>query len=233
MSEPAKMTSTPLLQRALRILPGGCALLLLAGHLLPWAVHKAAALTLSANDLGFFTNFTPGAGIFWNEWFYLPVWMAALLLVIGYRPSPANRLLLMALALGIASLGLPRYEQLVKFLRTPMQALRESDFTLQLALALLVMGLVAALSIKPARFLTMRQPSPIYWGVAGLICAVPLVGYLSVKPFIAALYGDVISIGIGWWLTLLADLLLWAMTFATIVRARSAHRTTTKRTAAY
>ncbi len=114
---------------ATRMALGCCVLLLLIGHFLPWAAHSTAALTRSANDLGFFTNFTPGAGIFLNEWFYVSVWVAALLLVLFFCSglSPINRVLLMALALGIASLGLPRYEQLIKFVRTPMLAVRESS----------------------------------------------------------------------------------------------------------
>ena len=206
-----------------------CALLLVIGHLLPWAAHRTAPLTLSANDLGFFTNFTPGAGIFWNEWFYLPVWVAAVLLSLaGAELSLPNRLLTTVLVLVIASLGLPRYEQLIKFVRTPTLALRESDFTLQLVLTLMAMALVIAIAAKltkPARFLKPGRFEAVTFGLASFACAAPLVGYLSIKPFIAELYHDVIGIGSGWWLTLLADLALWGMTFATIIAARSAHRT--------
>ena len=79
-----------------RLSIGLSALVLLMGHLLPWAAHRTAPLTLSANDLGFFTNFTPGAGIFWNEWFYLPVWVAAWAIeavsspIVITRESPAD-----------------------------------------------------------------------------------------------------------------------------------------------
>jgi hypothetical protein len=236
-----KTNATPLIaiKPVWRVLAATCATLLLSGHLLPWAAHTTAALTLSANDLAFFTNFTPGAGIFLNEWFYLPVWVSAVLLaVIGSGLSRSNRALHTALALGVASLGLPRYEQLIKFIRTPTQALRESDFTLQLVLTFVVMGLVILLSVKLTKLTKVlearqeaKQMNGIVLGLAALICAVPLAGYLGVKPFVAKLYGDAVGIGIGWWLTLLADLLLWAMTFATILNARSAHRTITSHTA--
>ena len=79
---------------------------------------------------------------------------------------------------------------------------------------------IAAKLIKPARF------EAVALGLAAFACAVPLVGYLSIKPFIAELYHDAVGIGSGWWLTLLADLALWGVTFATIIVARSAHRTT-------
>ena len=212
--------------------------LLLIGHLLPWASHKTAPLTLSANDLGFFTNFTPGAGIFLNEWFYLPVWVAAVLLsVIGYRLLPLNRLLVTAFGLGVASLGLPRYEQLIKFIRTPGLALRQSEFKLQLLLTLLVMALMASAFLaslnqqRARQIFKMPLAWPVDWSVVGLVlaallCLVPLAGYLSIKPYIAELYRDAVGIGIGWWLTALADLVLWAAVFATIRLARSTHRTT-------
>ena len=130
--------------------------------------------------------------------------------------------------MGIASLGLPRYEQLIKFVRTPLLALRQSDFALQLVLTILVLGLVLLLTLKPIRpalFLKPGRFSGVAFGLAAVLCAVPLVGYLSIKPFVAELYHDEIGIGLGWWLTLLADLSLWAMTFATIILARTAHRT--------
>lgn len=206
--------------------------LLVVGHLLPWAAHRTAPLTLSANDLAFFTNFTPGAGIFLNEWFYLPVWVGAgVSLAIGYLLSRWNRLLITALAVGVASLGLPRYEQFIKFIRTPAQALRESEFALQLGLTLLVIGLVMVFTLKPTWLRKLRRFHSIGLGLAAALCAVPLVGFLVIRPFIAELYRDAVGIGIGWWLSLLADLLLWAMTFATIVgdlpaiTVRLAHRT--------
>ena len=224
--------------RLLHLILWLCALLLLLGHVLPWASHKTAPLSLSANDLGFFTNFTPGAGIFLNEWFYLPVWVVAgLLWAMGSWLSLPNRLLVTVFGLGVASLGLPRYEQLIKFIRTPGLALRESEFRLQLLLTILVMAvmLIAFLASlnhqRSLRLLKRFRTWPVDWasvglGLAALLCAVPLAGYLSIKPFIAELYRDSVGIGMGWWLTAFADLLLWAAAFATIALARSTHRTT-------
>ena len=129
------------------------------------------------------------------------------------------------LALGIASLGLPRYEQFIKFVRTPMLAVRESGFTLQLVLTGVVMGLVVWLAVRPIRSNPLNKAHLFALGSAALLCAVPLAGFLAIRPFIAELHQDGVGIGSGWWLTLLADLLLWTVTFATILDARSAHRT--------
>jgi hypothetical protein len=200
--------------------------LLVIGHWLPWATHNTAALTLSANDLAFFTNYTPGAGIFLNEWFCLPVWVAAILFpVMGYGWRLLDRLLLGGVGLVVASFGLPRFDQLIKFIRTPPQAFRESEFVLQLLLTLGAMGLVLVVLAKtraaktPAGLRLMRQPARFAVAMLALaaLCAVPLVGYLSIRPFVADLYRDDVGIGMGWWLTLLADLLLWTVTFATII----------------
>ncbi len=81
--------------------------MLLAGHMLPWAAHKTAALTLSGHELAAFTNFTPGAGVFLNEWFYLPLWASALMLSAAVAASASRlaRIMGAALAAGVASLG--------------------------------------------------------------------------------------------------------------------------------
>ncbi|MCX7938644.1 MAG: hypothetical protein N2545_04310, partial [Thermoflexales bacterium] len=55
-------------------------------------------------------------------------------------------------------------------------------------------------------------------GIAG----VPLVGFLIVRPAIQALYGSVVAIGWGWWLTLLALLAAWGYAGAKIYRSKRA-----------
>jgi hypothetical protein len=133
----------------------------------------------------------------------------------------------------VASFGLPRFDQFIKFIRTPSQAFRESEFVLQLLLTLGVMGLVLVVLAKPRAAKTSkvgaftegrqgfwpRQPArfAVAMLASAVLCAVPLVGYLSIRPFVADLYRDDVGIGLGWWLTLLADLLLWTVTFATII----------------
>lgn|GEM_PF-1672080 len=203
-----------------------CAALLLAGHLLPWALHQTVALTLSANDLAFFTHFTPGAGIFKNEWFYLPIWMAALLLgILAARLPGLGRGLVIALGWGVAGLGLPRYEQWARLISGAV-SLRQLEFGLQLLVSLLVMGLVLALALGLA-WAVVHRPRVAVWlnawvGVgAGLGCAIPLVGYLIIRPALDALIGDALGLGLGWWLTLGAVLALWAASFVKIEPARA------------
>ena len=205
---------------------GLSAALVLAGHLLPWAAHQTVALTLSANDLAFFTHFTPGAGIFKNEWFYLPIWMAALLLGVLAAQSPwLGRIVLIGLGWGMAGLGLPRYEQWARLLSGGV-SLRQFEFGLQLLLSLLVMGLTLVLTLTLAWMAVRRAWAAAWLGVtvgavAGLVCVVPLVGYLSIRPALEALYGDGVGLGLGWWLTLSAVLVLWAAAFVKIAQTRA------------
>jgi hypothetical protein len=185
-------------------------LLLLAGHFLPWAAHKTAALTLAARELAVFTNATPGAGIFWNEWFYLPLWAAALLLAASATASRSRltRLAGAATAAAAASLGLPPYPAVLTAYANP-------DLRLQFFASLAVMA--ACLAAAPARFAPMRLalmrlapmrlapkrllPS-LAMALAAMAAAVPLAGFLAVKPFIEQLYRDSLGVGLGWWATL-------------------------------
>lgn len=135
-------------------------MLLVVAHLLPWASHATAALTLSANDLAFFTHFTPGAGIFRNEWFYLPVWVSAILLTMStLAQGKVGRLIGLLGSCAIAALALPRYQFLIG-LRDAIrqQGLRSGlagfEFGLQLGVTLALIFLlvlwVAVDAIKEA-----------------------------------------------------------------------------------
>ena len=182
------------------------ALLLLLGHFGPWAQHKTAALTLHGHDLATFTNFTPGAGVFLNEWFYLPLWAAALMLALWATIHVAAwvwRGAIGLLALGIAALGLPTYPEVLSAYRAA--GVDGVDYRLQFYVTLLTMVLIVGLLLLGPR-LSLRGRQ---FGVAALplVAVVPLVGYLVIRPFIAALYNDQIGIGAGWWGTLLAVLL--------------------------
>jgi hypothetical protein len=180
------------------------ALLLLAGHFTPWAAHKTAALTLSAHDLAVFTNFTPGAGIFLNEWFYLPLWCAALLIALLARPvSRINRMLVGLFAAVVASLGLPGYPQI-------LTAFRSADYRLQFFASLAVMGLSFALAVASKARLQPRARGMALVTLA-LVPAVPLAGFWVVKPPLEYLYGAPLGVGAGWWLTLAAIVLLFAL----------------------
>jgi hypothetical protein len=187
-----------------RAAPALGALLLLAGHFLPWAAHKTAALTLTGHELAVFTNATPGAGIFWNEWFYLPLWAAALVLSASAGMA-RNRLagLMGAIAAAVvASLGLPPYPAVLTAYANP-------DFRLQFFASLAVMA--GCLAIAHFRRNAQGLPAGLQALAAALpaaAAAVPLAGFLAVKPFIEQLYRDSLGVGLGWWLNLAGILVI-------------------------
>ena len=167
-------------------------LILLVGHFAPWAAHFTAALTRSAHELSVSTNFTPGAGVFWNEWFLLPLWSSAVLIAL-LAGGPPKRWLVLGFSWLVASLGLPAYPHL-------LTAYAHPDYRLQFFItlgtfgatfALFALGHALSTSLRVAVLLTCASAS-----------AVPLAGYFMVKPAIEALYQGEIGIGIGWWLTL-------------------------------
>jgi hypothetical protein len=57
--------------------------------------------------------------------------------------------------------------------------------------------------------------------LAGLGSGVPLLGYLSIRPALEALYGGAVGLGLGWWLTLGAILVLWAVAFVKMAHVRA------------
>ena len=191
---------------------------LLAGHFLPWAAHSTAALTQSAHDLSISTNFTPGAGVFLNEWFLLPVWSAALLIVLVTSAAPEfPRIVTFALALGIASLGLPTYPQVLTAYANP-------DYRLQFFITLAVMASIVLLTIPQGRSVGKWQMTNGKWALTltlALLSAVPLIGYWVVRPFIVDLYRDDVGIGLGWWVTLIATIALLSLSGGTILRRSS------------
>jgi hypothetical protein len=181
--------------------------LLLLGHFLPWAAHPTSALTRSAHELAVMTNFTPGAGIFLNEWFLLPLWSAALLLVLACASAPLLfRSLAGMLALVIASLGFPTYPQVLTAYANP-------DYRLQFFITLTVMAAIVAATIAGSRVAHFRPYIALACAAAS---AVPLVGYLAIKPFIEDLYRGGVGIGLGWWITLVAVVTVFAASGAKI-----------------
>jgi hypothetical protein len=191
---------------------GFVAALLLIGHFGPWVQHKSAALTLSAHELATFTNFTPNAGVFFNEGFLLPLWAAALLLLIPTRAAPVRRGIGWGvLALGIAALGLPGFPELRNLL-----AGRGSPFLPQLIMTLACMGLVVLLWLRPKLALFR-----VIWIGVIVVAAVPLGGFLMIKnQAIEVLYREPVGIGLGWWLTLISCIALGVIAFVTIVAAQ-------------
>ncbi|MEO6063646.1 MAG: hypothetical protein ABIQ99_17075 [Thermoflexales bacterium] len=177
---------------------------MLIGHLTTWAQHKTAALSLTGHELGEFTNFTPGAGVFANEWFYVPVWAGGLALALAAARArrPSTWLTLMAAAVASAQFGLPRFE-------------RWSNPEFRLQFAVTVACLVAVMGLGIGLRLAKRadgKASGLVMTALPLLTVVPLVGFLVVRPFIEALYRDAVTPGIGWWLCLAASLAAGAQT---------------------
>ena len=187
--------------------------LLLVGHFAPWVAHKTAALTLSAHELAVFTHFTPGAGIFLNQWFDLPIWAVALLgaILAGLIGWWVNRMIAGLVCVGLASLGLPGYPEVLTAYKVP-------DYQLQFYISLIVMLAVVVLTLSRVG----RRPALRAWVAATLplVSIVPLVGYLMVKPAIETLYNDPLGLGLGWWLTLLGALLTLVMLVVMLVNRR-------------
>ena len=168
--------------------------LLVVAHFAPWAQHKTAALTQSAHDLAVSTHFTPGAGNFLNQWFYAPVWVAALLLVMAAPVRGARaRMCAGLVALFIAAFGLPEYPKYF-----------DTGNSLQFAATALVCAVILLMVLLPAVFQSPKPRSAIQLALL-LIAAVPLAGYLSIQPALVELYRDGVGIGSGWWLTLVGS----------------------------
>ena len=165
---------------------------MLVGHFAPWAAHFTAALTRSAHELSVSTNFTPGAGVFWNEWFLLPLWSSAVLIAL-LAGGPPKRWLGLGLSWLVASLGLPAYPHL-------LTAYAHPDYRLQFFVTLATFG--AAFALFALSHLLGAPLRIVVLLTCAAASAVPLAGYFMVKPAIEALYQSAIGIGIGWWLTL-------------------------------
>lgn len=209
-----KITTAPIASVIARSIIPAATVMLLAGHFAPWVAHKTAALTLSAHELAVFTHFTPGAGIFLNQWFYLPLWSAAIIgaLLAGGIADRVNRVLAALGCAVIASLGMPGYPQVLTAFRNP-------DYQLQFYISLLVFIAVFAAAFAPF----FRRPNAIavVQSVFFVAAAVPLAGYLAVKPAIEQLYAEGVGIGAGWWVTLIAVI---AGVVCSLLRVRHATR---------
>ena len=182
------------------ILDSAATAALLLGHLLPWVAHPTSALTRSGHELSISTNFTPGAGIFLNEWFLLPLWASAVLIVLAAasRERGVGRWVGLGLGLLVASLGLPAYPHLLTAYANP-------GYQLQFFLTLGAFALIGAIALRGPLRPLLRLILVVACAIAS---TVPLVGYFAVKPFIEALYRGPIGVGAGWWLTLLGVALL-------------------------
>lgn len=189
---------------------GGLALLLAGAHFAPWAWHKTAALTQSAHDLAISTHFTPGAGIFANQWFYVPLWVGAAIVALNLPARAAlPRIMLTLIALGIAQFGLPEYPKYF-----------EPQNLFQLIATVLVCAGVTIIS-----FIRISLPMSSWKAITTCFlvgaAAIPLAGYLAIRPAITELYRDFVGIGAGWWLTALACLASLALQLGSLKRRQT------------
>ncbi len=183
---------------------------LVVGHFAPWAQPAAAALTLSAHELAIFTNYTPYAGVFFNEGYLLPLWAAALMCAAGAR----RRFLPAALAALLWLLALPGYPELRN-----LTSGQGSEFMLQLVTCVVFLPLGVWLGGR-------TNPGPVVLRAAagaGLLAALTsTVGFLVVRAVaIEPLFGVPVALGWGWWCTVAgAVLCLAAIAFAGSLHSR-------------
>ncbi|MBP7599867.1 MAG: hypothetical protein KA750_00875, partial [Thermoflexales bacterium] len=95
-----------------------------------------------------------------------------------------------AMAMASAQFGLPRFERW-----------SNPEFRLQFVATFACMAAVMGLGIglRLARRAD-TQASTIAMVALPLLTAVPIVGFLLVRPSIEALYRDALTPGVGWWL---------------------------------
>lgn len=179
---------------------------LVVGHFLPWVRPASAALSLNAHELAVFTNFTPHAGVFFNEGFLLPLWAAALMTAAMAR----RRLIPMLLAVFLLFLALPGYPELRRIWDG-----QSSEFTLQLLVSAGLAPVCAALALQAhPRSAALR----IAAALGAVAAAVNVAGFLVVRVVaLGPLYGMDIVPGAGLWVTICAAILcLTLAVFATI-----------------
>ncbi|MCX6018231.1 MAG: hypothetical protein NTZ50_06965 [Chloroflexi bacterium] len=176
------------------------ALALVVGHFAPWAQPAAAALTLSAHELAVFTNYTPNAGVFFNEGYLLPLWAAALLIA-----AAANRRALpLAAAVLLVVLSLPGYPELRKLMIG-----QGSEFVLQGVVAAFVLLVCAALGL-----LNSDRALRIAAAAAAAAALIAAGGFVVVRAAaIEPLFGVPVGLGWGWWCTLAAGMMCGAGAF--------------------
>ena len=139
-----------------------------AGYFGPWVWHRAAGLTLSADDLGEWIKFLPvwksGQLPVTRELFYLPIWLTSigLGLMAGHIKAWPWKLVVLAVSLVLVLTPLPKYPEL-------LSAYREPEFMLTF------WATVAALLLSVAfTFLGARLPErveAILWMAIGVSAA--------------------------------------------------------------
>jgi hypothetical protein len=162
------------------------------GYFGPWVWHKAAALNLSADDLGEWIKFLPvwksGQLPVLRELFYLPIWLTSigLGLMAGRIKSLPWKLVVLALSLVLVLTPLPKYPEL-------LGAFREPEFMLAFWGTVLALLLSAAFTFFGARLPERVEASLwIALGIAAALFAPWMFG--RAMPDIDRLY----RYSIGW-----------------------------------
>lgn len=197
-------------------LPAGL-LLALAGYFGPWVDHAAAGLVITGLDLGEYVKFLPvvrtGGVTLWRPGFYAPLAAIALAATLSaYRPVFWPRPILRVIPIAV---GLVAAFNLVPPAWTPARLL-EPEFRIQTTALLL---LLAATAVSP--FLALiphRITAGIVTVMAAAGLALPLHGFLAVRPAIAQLYAQPLGPAWGPWIMALGHLLIVAAMWFTRAR---------------
>ena len=185
----------------------------LAGYFGPWVTHHAVGLIVSGLDLGEYVKFISQApaGLIAarREIFYLPLFAGSLMASLLASRRTLPRWLRILLGLGAIPLALAMLPP-----AWSPASLRLPEFRLQTAVMLF------CLLMAPAVIVTRRLPDRL---VLVLISALaiptailPAWGFLQVRPAVAELYRQPLSLGWGFWAELIGFLFVafWAVAAA-------------------
>ena len=175
--------------------------LLWLGYFLPWVPHRAAALSMGAYDLAEWVTLLPQmqdgsrpvSGLH-----FLALLAVAVALTAGQASHKGvRRWLLLPAGLGALML-LPAY---------PSIAWYRTDVDVQAQLGLLAATLLAAVSFW--FWHSWRWFGLVQGVVAAVLGVRALRGFLLLRPVVGDLYGALPPIGPGWYVTLVACLLIF------------------------
>ena len=185
-------------------------LLGLAGYFGPWVSHRAAGLAVSGLDLGEYVKFIPqvvsGQIALQREVFYLPLFAGSLMASLLASRRSLPRWLRVLLGLGAIPLALAMLPP-----AWSPATLRMPEFRLQSA------ALVFCLAMVPAVIVTRYLPDRLVLGLIAVLAiptaVLPALGFLQVRPAIAALYRQPLRLGWGFWAELIGFLCVafWAV----------------------
>src|SRR5512139_3987450 len=181
-----------------------------AGYFGPWVWHKAAGLTLSADDLGEWIKFLPawksGQLPVLRELFYLPIWLTSigLGLLAGRIKAWPWKLIVLGLSVLLVFTPLPKYPEL-------LSAFREPEFTLTFWATMVALLLSVLFTFFGSRL--PDRVEAILWIVIGISAALfapwmfgrtlpdidRLYHYSIGWGVVAEVIGGVLLAGVGGW----------------------------------